>query len=272
MARNVSPEVAAAYPLALAKPLPGERRANLIVFRAGARSVHRDLFPLPPQRTWDLALSCYEPPTESDLAQADIVTTGAVAKWDAFAQMRFGRPEFRFDQYDYVCLADDDVVFKDAGDIDRLFGIAREHRLSICQPSLTPQSYGFWGVTQHHPSWFLRYTNFVECMAPVLSAEAIEVLREDLCAAVSGCGLDLVFHSALGPNRRLAVIDGIMVTHVEPMDPVNGKFYVFLRSIGIETMDETMWFLAKYGLEGIAAMTLGGIPHAQRFYPRDATA
>jgi len=269
MARNVSPEVAAAYPLELAKPLPGERRPNLVVVRAGARSVHRQLYPLPPQRTWDLALSCYEAPTEIDLSQADIVTTGCVSKWDAFAQMRFARPEFRFDRYEYVCIADDDVVFGDAADIDRLFRIAREHRLSICQPSLKPQSYGFWGVTQHHPSWFLRYTNFVECMVPVMSAEAIDVLREDMCDAVSGCGLDLVFHKALGPNRRLAVIDAVMVTHAEPIDPVNGKFYVFLRSIGSETREETLWFLAKYGLKGIDAMTLGGVPLAQRFYPAE---
>jgi hypothetical protein len=270
MARNVSAEVAAAYPLELAKPLPAQRRPNLVLFRAGARSAHRQLYPLPAERSWDLALSCYDAPTQGDLAHADIVTTGAVAKWDAFAQMRFGRPEFRFDEYEHVCVSDDDVVFHQAAHIDQLFRVAREQRLSICQPSLTPQSHGFWRVTQHNPAWFLRYTNFVECMAPVMTQEAIELLRDDIREAVSGCGLDLIFHRVLGPNRRLAVIDAIAVTHNQPMDPVNGRFYVFLRSIGVHAPEETMWFLAKHGLEGIAATTLGGIPLTQRFHPGEA--
>ena len=270
MARNVSAEVAAAHRLVVVKPLSAQRRPHLLLVRAGRRSVHRALYPLPAQRSWDLALSCYEEPDAIDLAQADLVTTGAVTKWDAFAQMRFGAPGFGFERYEYMCLADDDVVFRDAGDIDRLFAIAREHGLSVSQPSLTPESHAFWFITRHHPSWLLRFTNFVECMAPVFSAEAIELLREDLCAAVSGCGLDLIFHKVLGPDRRLAVIDAVAVTHAAPIDPDNGPFYRFLRSIGVEPMEETTWFLAKYGLAGIDAITLGGIPLAQPFYPPKA--
>lgn len=270
MARNISAEVAAAYPLELATPLPTQRRRHLVLFRCGNRAVHRLLYPLPAQRDWDLAMSCYEPPTADDLAQAEYVMTGAVTKWDAFAQVRFGRPEYGFDRYESVMVADDDVVFRDTADIDRLFFIAREQRLSICQASLTPESYGFWTLTRNHPSWFLRYTNFVECMAPVMTQEAIELLREDICAAVSGCGLDLIFHRVLGPNRRMAVIDAVTMTHNAPMDHVNGTFYRFLRSIGIQTAEETRWFLAKYGMDGIEAENIGGIPIAQRFYPGEA--
>jgi hypothetical protein len=267
VARNVSPEAAAAHPLRLHTRLPERRRRNLVFVRCGRRSQHYKWYPLAPERNWDCMLSFYEDFTPQDLVQPEYALTGGVSKWDAFAQARFGHPEFGLDGYDHVLLADDDVEFQAPGDIDRLFDIAREHGLAACQPSLSAASHGFWAVTRNHPSWFLRHTNFIECMAPVFSREATDVLRDDLCAAVSGCGLDLILHRALGENRRLAVIDSVVVTHLQAQDLVNGAFYRMLRSIGVDHDEEIRWFLARYGIEGIAAATLGGVTVAQGFYP-----
>lgn len=267
MARNVPPEVAAAHPLTIVKPREGAQRRNIVFVRCGKRSAHRRLYPLPAQRSWDCVLSCYEPHEPQDLAQADCVMTGGVSKWDAFAQARFDRPELGFAAYERFFLVDDDVEFGEVADIERLFGIAREQDLAMCQPSLSARSHVAWGITRRHESWFLRYTNFVECMAPLMSAEAVTLLQEEIRAAVSGCGLDLVAHRVLGRQRRMAVIDAVSVTHTQPVDTQGGTFYRYLRSIGVDHQEEIAWFLARFDMKNFGTATLGGMPIVQYIYP-----
>ncbi len=246
MAR-VSAEVAARYPLTIRKPLPQWQRRSLVFVRCGADSLHRRLYPLPAQREWDLLLACYEPPMDIDMQHADGVMTGGVSKWDAFAQARFGGAEHGLDGYEHIFFVDDDIVFDAPGDIDRLFAIARANDLAVCQPSLSPQSHASWDITRQQPGT-LRLTDFVEGMVPILSAEAIEVLREDLCAAVSGYGLDLVFRKALGPHRRMAVIDEVAVTHTRAINHEASAYYLFMRSIGVDVHEEESWFLERHGM------------------------
>jgi hypothetical protein len=262
LARNVPPQVAAAVPLRLHTPLPSQRRRNLVFFRCGARSLHRRFYPLPADRSWDCALSCYEPPQASD-AQAEYVLTGGVSKWDGFAQARFDHPQLGFEAYERFFLVDDDIEFREAADIDRMFAIAHDHGLAICQPSLSPQSYASWLITRHNPSWFLRYANYVESMMPLLSAEAVRLLEQDLRAAVSGYGVDIAFHHVLGPQRPMAIVDAIVVSHTKPVDSENGPFYRYLRTMGIEPQEELSWFLARHGMANFGAMPLGGIPIVQ---------
>jgi hypothetical protein len=270
MARNVSPEIAAAHPLAITKPFAGPRRRDLMFIRCGARSLHRQVYPLPAARSWDCVLSCYEPPELADFLQADCVMSGGVSKWDAFAQARFDHLELGLDGYERFFLLDDDVEFDSAADIDRLFQIAREQDLVACQPSLSTRSHAVWAITRRHESWFLRYTNFVECMAPMLSAEGVQLLEADIRDAVSGCGLDLIFHKVLGPDRRMAVVDAVAVTHTQPVDPQGGRFYQYLRSIGVDHEEEIAWFLARHGMASFGATTLGGMPIVQHIHPKQA--
>lgn len=269
MARNVSPQVAATVPLRCHSRPPARRRPNLVFFRCGSQSLHRQLYPLPADRTWDCALSCYEPPRTDD-AQAEIVLAGGVSKWDAFAQARFDRPELAFADYERFFLVDDDIAFGSAADIDRLFAMAQQHELAICQPSLSPQSHADWLITRNNPAWLLRHTNYVESMMPLLSAEAVRLLEEDLRAAVSGWGVDIAFHHVLGPAHRLAVVDAVVVSHTRAIDHENGSFYLYLRSIGVDPREELAWFLARHGMSNFSAITTGGIPIAQHLYPLGA--
>jgi hypothetical protein len=205
------------------------------------------------------------------LAQAEYVFTGAVSKWDAFSQIRFDHPPSGFDAYERFFLVDEDIEFAGATDIDRLFDIAQHNGLAACQPALSPQSFAVWAITRQHASWFMRQTNFVECMIPVLSAEAVRMLEGDIRDAVSGCGLDLVMHAVLGPERRMAVVDAVTVTHTKPVDNVDGSFYRYLRSIGVSHDEEIAWFLAKHGMTNFGAATLGGMPLVQHIYPPQAS-
>ena len=71
----------------------------------------------------------------------------------------------------------------------------------------------------------------------------------------------------LGPERRMAVIDAVVVTHTKPVDNVDGPFYKYLRSIGVNHDEELAWFLAKHGMTNFGAATLGGMPLVQHIYP-----
>lgn len=268
MARNISAEILAAHPLRILTPLPATRRRNLVFFRCGRNSVHYAMYPFPAQRSWDCMLSFYEDSQPLDLQNVEYVLSGSLSKWHGFAQARFETPALRLEDYEYIFLVDDDVRFGSVADIDRLFDIARDQRFAVCQPSLSPSSHAFWEVSRHHPSWHVRYTNFVECMAPVFSASAITALREDLCAAVSGCGLDLILHKALGDaHGHFGVIDAVVVSHEKPVDMVNGAFYRMLRSIGVNHDEEIAYFLTRYGMRGLSASNSGGITRVQHYYP-----
>jgi hypothetical protein len=266
MARHVSPQVGAAVPLRCVTGPPQRRRPNLVFFRCGAQSLHRRLYPLPADRNWDCALSCYQPPLADD-EQAEYVLTGGVSKWDAFAQARFEQPQLGFDAYERFFLVDDDIEFRSATDIHALFKVAQEQQLTVCQPSLSASSYASWLVTRHHPGFFLRYVNYVESMMPMLTGEAVRLLEADLRAAVSGWGLDCIFYKVVGAERRMAVVDAITVSHTKVIDPENGPFYLYLRSIGVDPREELAWFLARYGLTNFGATTSGGMPLTQSVYP-----
>jgi hypothetical protein len=107
----------------------------------------------------------------------------------------------------------------------------------------------------------------VESMMPLITGEAVRLLEDDLRLAVSGYGVDIAFHHVLGPQRRLAIVDAIVVSHTKPIDPQDGPFYRYLRSIGVEPREELAWFLARCGLSNFGAMTSGGIPIVQWVHP-----
>ena len=75
----------------------------------------------------------------------------------------------------------------------------------------------------------MRYTNFVECMAPIFSNLAIKKLQPYISKAISGVGLDVIFWDALGrPANSMAVIDLIQMHHTMPVDKNGGAFYQHL--------------------------------------------
>jgi hypothetical protein len=120
-------------------------------------------------------------------------------------------------QYDHVWFPDDDLL-TDWDTVNRLFGICRDLDLLLAQPALTEDSYLSHIVTRQNPHCLLRFTVFVEVMAPVFRADALQlclpVLAED---TRYGWGHDWVFPHLLGyPQNRIAIIDACAVTHTRP--------------------------------------------------------
>ncbi|KAL4420071.1 hypothetical protein ABPG77_004336 [Micractinium sp. CCAP 211/92] len=84
-------------------------------------------------------------------------------------------------------LADDDLMMT-AADIELAFEAFSRHRLDLAQLSICRQdrSTSAWDVVFQRPGSLLRYTNFVEVMAPIVSHALLPQLRTLLEDSYSG--------------------------------------------------------------------------------------
>eukprot|EP00930_Biecheleria_cincta_P087060 TRINITY_DN7631_c0_g5_i1.p1 TRINITY_DN7631_c0_g5~~TRINITY_DN7631_c0_g5_i1.p1 ORF type:complete len:426 (-),score=61.85 TRINITY_DN7631_c0_g5_i1:271-1491(-) len=120
-------------------------------------------------------------------------------------------------RYDYIWVVDDDVRLSTA-DISRMFSILRDHdEIAFACPSFDAGSDGVWRFFDgHDPRFKLRYTNFVECTAPVLKASMLLDPKFQPClrAVRTGCFIDFCFHPAAGGRQdAVAVIDAVQCHH-----------------------------------------------------------
>ncbi len=198
--------------------VPGQRRRNLVVVFANHHSLHlgweRDIADV--DRTWDLCVSFYGSPehyAHVGAAEFSSLQTATFKNRSAHAAFAADSP---FWAYDRIWLADDDLMVG-WRDINRLFALAEENRLLLAQPALIEGSHVAHGITRQQPGKLLRFTSFVESMAPLFTREALA-----LCAPVfqnqrHGYGVDYVWSWLLGAARnRMAVIDKIGILHTRP--------------------------------------------------------
>ena len=116
--------------------------------------------------------------------------------------------------YEFIFVPDDDLHIE-AHDINRLFAYMAEYKLSIAQPSLV----GYYSVpiNLHRPASILRYTNFVEIIAPCFSRSAYDACRHLFDNNKSCWGQEKLWDKELGfPKDKIAIIDDVIVVHTRP--------------------------------------------------------
>jgi hypothetical protein len=116
--------------------------------------------------------------------------------------------------YDYIFFPDDDLYFK-TEDANRFFAIVDEYNLELCQPSLV----GYYSlyITLHRPATILRFTNFVELIAPCFSKNALRTCVKTFKYNNSSWGIDLLWNKLLGsPKSSIAIVDDVIVVHTRP--------------------------------------------------------
>ena len=188
----------------------------------------------------------YESPTQLDQG-AEIVTLGGVAKFPSLWETNQAHKDFLL-HYRAILFLEDDIEIR-FEDVDRLFDVFCHFDLALAQPSLSHRSYCSWPITLCCPSFRLRFTNFVEIMAPLFSAFALARCLDTFHRSTSGWGLDLTWPALLGhPRDRIAIIDEVVVTHTKPIDPQNGRLYQYLRSIGVDPYQELHALSEQHGL------------------------
>ncbi len=222
-----------------------EQRKNLVIVRAGDNSLHPEWLAGEADRSWDIVVNYYgaDPELYRQPGVTRIDSKGA--KWPALHDLIMAHPQFLAD-YDYIWLPDDDLrTTKDQ--IDKLFVLCRTHDLGVAQPALTWNShYGHLTTLQNH-RYRLRFTNYVEVMAPCFAARVLRQALPLLNFNLSGWGLDFVWPKLVeNPERQIAIIDDVTVWHTRP---VGGPNYKALKERGVSPWDELRDFCRANGID-----------------------
>ena len=119
--------------------------------------------------------------------------------------------------YDHVWFPDDDLI-SDWRGINRLFAVCRSYDLALAQPALLPGSFANHPVTLCAEGTLLRFTTFVEIMAPVFSVAALRRAAPTFAINPSDYGLDHLWPAMIdAPPTAFAIIDAVGVLHTRPI-------------------------------------------------------
>jgi hypothetical protein len=238
--------------------LPARRRV-LVVLRAGDESLHPWWFlnGRTESRNWDLHISYFGDLRRPFRNRSSDVTLsfekGTKSIGTVACLEKLGG---RIDNYEWIWLPDDDLL-ADLPTLNRFFEIVAEYGLDLAQPALGAGSYVAYPITIQRPHMKLRYTTFVEVMAPCFSREALGICLPFLGATVSSWGLNWLFPKLLDyPRRGIAVVDETPVIHSRPI--AKGPNIALAKEMGFEPGKELADFLQTHHLEK-RLETWGGI-------------
>jgi hypothetical protein len=232
-------------------------RPYLLCIRTGPEQDFLSWFSESAQRSWDLFISSYAQLDSTTTSSADIITYGGLTKFSAMHEAHRLQPDL-FGKYEAVAVFDDDVQIK-FEDVDKLFDIFSEFGLALAQPSVSHLSYVSWNETFQCPAFKMRFTNFVEVMAPVFARKALSIAIPTFKMSLSSWGLDFLWPHVIGvANNNIAIIDAITVRHTKPVDLGSGAFYNLLRLIGVDAEQEMNQILWNFGLRDNVQM-LGAV-------------
>ena len=221
------------------------RRRNLVIVRAGDGSLHPEWLAGTGERNWDLVVSYFGRDPDRHRAPDVVRIDGAGPKWPALHALLAKHPDL-VAGYDRIWLPDDDLLIDKTG-INRLFSIAAEYGLEVAQPALTWDSYFGHVTTLRNSRCLLRYTNYVEVMAPCVTREVLLGSLPLFNSNLSGWGLDFVWSRFVRhPATGIAIVDAVTIRHTRP---VGGPNYKALRDGGISPWDELRSFCRRNGLD-----------------------
>ncbi len=217
----------------------------LALFRAGPNSLHDAATIGLASQNYDVALSWFgaEPPPRALSEGAVFVHSQSGAKWPGLERTLVEHWD-TIQQYEYVWLPDDDLLC-DPSLVSRMFLICSDLQLDLAQPALTRDSYFSHLVTMQHTEFQLRFTNFVEVMAPIFSGDMLARIFPTLSGSVSGWGLDSLW-PRLSSVGRVAIIDETPVRHTRP---VGGPNYAFSQKSGVSPAREALLTMTRHGID-----------------------
>jgi hypothetical protein len=220
---------------------------NLIVLRAGDGSLHREWI-AGSRRDFDLFISYYGRTPERWREDADHYEVRPGPKWPCIGEL-VAEHAALLAAYDCVWFPDDDLSVSTVT-LNRMFAIFHAHELHLAQPALTRNSYHTWNTLLQEPRCHLRYTRFVEVMAPMFSSAALRLCSPTFGDSRSGWGLDWVW-PLLCERAGLSGIGIIDATPVWHTRPLGGELY---RNNELDPRNDAARMIRKYGLQEIRAL------------------
>jgi len=126
----------------------------------------------------------------------------------------------------------------------------------LAQPALTPDSHISHVLTLRNRSFVLRFSNFVEIMAPCFSIHFLQQAWPSFGDIQSGWGLDSLWPRLLPDWKSIAIVDSVAVRHTRP---VGGPNYPFLAERGLNAYDEMRALCEKYKVAPVVPLTRGAV-------------
>jgi hypothetical protein len=219
-------------------------KTNLIVVRAGDRSLHPGWIGKIEDRSWDLVVNYFgdDPDIYRDGTAQRIDSKGP--KWLALKALFTEHPQL-LDNYRYIWIPDDDLEIRPE-DTDRFFDICNEMNLELSQPSLSADSPVTHALVLHNSMSRVRFTNFVEAMAPCFSSAMAKRVLDTFDATQSSWGVDWLWPAYVtDPQTGMGIVDAVVVRHTRPL---GGPNYDSLKAAGLSPSDELHRFWAARDL------------------------
>jgi hypothetical protein len=194
----------------------------LVISTVGDESLHSEWIQDNP--IFDLVLIYYG--NNKDIAkiyskQTPYVYAAKGEKYHLLKSFILSEPEF-ISQYSYIWLPDNDVSISTQS-INKMFLLAEEYNLSLAQPAMI--GYVSHQITLPQPNNLLRYTNFVEVLAPLMSLDTLILVKNTFDKNYSGWGYDALWPYMLNyPKDKIAIIDSVVMTHTKPIGNDYSRF------------------------------------------------
>ncbi|MFC9432253.1 hypothetical protein [Nocardia sp. NPDC057030] len=243
-------------------------RRNLVVLRAGDASLHTEWLAGPHPRTWDLVISYFGDDPHRFRTDSVLRLDRKGPKWPALHHVLTVDLAETLAEYDYVWLPDDDLA-TDTYTINELFEYAAQYRLSLAQPALTEDSFYTHEITLVDRRFELRYTNFVEIMAPCFSREFLARCLPTFDATQTGWGLDFHWPRFAPDTSSIAIVDAVTVRHTRP---VGGPNLTAARAAGVNPLTEYHDYLISQGIDDLSTRMFRGVGADRRARAAEPTA
>jgi hypothetical protein len=224
--------------------VPADRR-DLVIVRAGDRSLHRRWGADAPECKFDLIVSYFGSDPSAFRLPYERRVDQKGGKWDGLFALFNEQPDL-LERYRYFWLPDDDLE-ADRKTIETIFANMRRFDLDVAQPALTLDSYYSHLPLMRCKSFELRFVDKIEIMAPCVKADVLAKMLPLFEDSMSGFGLDKIWTRLAADNRRKsAVFDNLPIRHTRPVGTELAK--VMLQS-GLTREAEYVQLRSRYGLD-----------------------
>lgn len=214
----------------------------LIVLRAGDTSIHKEWLVPTIDRNFDLFLDYFGDQPNKFKEDATYYNESKGLKWTGIFTLIERYKSIIFD-YKAVWFPDEDLSTNSVN-INKMFDLFSSYDLLLAQPALTIDSYYSHPITLKRENTKLRYTNFIEVMAPIFSLEALQLCYNSFSKSISGWGLDFVWPKILDyPTDKIAILDETPIKHTRPVSVAS-----WYKSLNISAFQEMCMLAAEYDI------------------------
>jgi hypothetical protein len=194
----------------------------LVISTVGDESLHHEWIKDNPN--FDLVLIYYgnnQSIAQEYINQTPYVYSAKGEKYHLLKSFILSSPEF-ISNYSHIWTPDNDVSIS-TENINLLFEISDKYNLNLAQPAMN--GYISHALTSPQHGNLLRYTNFVEVLAPLMDLKTLMFLKDTFDENYSGWGYDFLWPYMLEfPEDKIAIIDKIIMTHTKPVGTDYSRF------------------------------------------------